>query len=106
MTRRPRRRVVWCGVDCWVLMAGRVEGCCILGRAAESTQELRLVDRLDAQRFGLVKLAARLLTRHHGIGPLAHAAGHPAARPLDELDGPRARERRQGARENQGLAGE
>src|SRR5712691_5657862 len=73
-------------------MGDRVGVCYILGRAAESTQELRLVDRLDPQHFGLLQLAARLLTRHDGVGPLAHAAGHrPPAASMSSIA--RARER-------------
>ena len=56
--------------------------------------------------FRLLELAAGLLAGHDGVGLLADAAGHPSSGAFDQRGGLGARQRRQRAGEDVGLAGQ
>src|SRR5439155_8478897 len=73
-------------------------------RAADATQELRLVDDLYAQRLCLLEFAAGLRAGDDRVRLLAHAAGHPTTGRFDQLGGLAPRERGQRAGQHVGLA--
>ena len=72
----------------------------------DAAQELGFVHHLDAKGLGLLQLAPCLGACHHEAGLLAHRTGYPPAGPLDQRGGLGARQRREGAGQDEGFAGE
>src|SRR2546427_1827053 len=74
-----------------------------LGLRLHAAQEFRLVDDRDAEQLRLLELRAGSGAGHNRGGPLRHAVRDVAARGLDQLGGPGARQGRERPGDDVGL---